>query len=62
MLVGSIPSLIVNFSYLEVVSASAKQLKDIVVCVLDREPDLASKLNTVSLDFVSPLSRIPSLP
>ena len=29
---GSIPSLIVNFSHLEGVSVSAKQLKDIVVC------------------------------
>ena len=33
MLVGSILTLIINFSHLEGISVSAKQLKDIVVCI-----------------------------
>ena len=33
MLVGNIPLLILNFSHLEGVSVSAKQLRDIVVCI-----------------------------
>ena len=37
MLVGTITSLIVNFSHLEGVSVSAKWLKDIVVCFCDGE-------------------------
>ena len=57
MLVGSIPSLIINFSHLEGVSVSAKQLKDI-----DGEPGPCPKTALLFLLTVSPWSRIPSLP
>ena len=53
MLVGSIPLLIVNFSYLEGVSVSSKQLRDIVVCI-NGDQDLAPRLLlTVCFSWVS---------
>ena len=64
MLVGSIPLLIINFSHLEGVSVSAKQLKDIVACILDGEPGPCPKaallfLLTVCFSLVS--HPLPSL-
>ena len=59
--VGNLPLLIINFSYLEGVSTSAKQLKDIILCICwwgtRTLPQVAS---VVSQWLVSPLSHIPS--
>ena len=62
MLVGSMPSLIINFSHLEGASVSAKQLKYIVVCPSMGNQDLASNAMLLFPLTVSLWSCIPSFP
>ena len=62
MLVGSMPSLIINFSHLEGALVSAKQLKDIVVCPSMGNQDLASNAALLLPLTVSLWPCIPSFP
>ena len=59
MLVGSIPSLTVNFSHMVGVSVSAKQLKDTLCVSLEGEPGPCPKAALLFLLIAPPLSLHP---